>query len=211
MFCFPSFSLQSIIPFLHSFLSRASMLSLHKETSLMWKGRGITYGTSADKSFEVHPSERAAREPYALSVFWGTDHTQSKLVWSPVTLLCCVSAANPQGTLEKVEVATSQPRPHSPGVLISLLSGRALSGPESSYCTGKWLQHVPFPLEIYLQCVWFQKEGGTPKTSKHFVPMCKKATRKIAMKSLPDGKALSQESKKSQATWEKTFPYVMLL
>lgn len=211
MFCLTSSSLQSIMLFLHSFLSRASMLSLHKEMSLMWKERGITYGTSADKSFEVHPSESAAREPDALSVFWQTEHSQSKFSWLPVAPQSRVLAANPQGTLEKVEAAISQPRLHSPGVLISLPSGRALSGPESSCCMGKWLQHIPFPLEIYLQCVWFQKEGGTLKTSKHFLPMCKKATRKIALKSLPDGKALPQESGKSPGTREKTFTYVKML
>uniref|UniRef100_A0A663DMR3 Uncharacterized protein n=1 Tax=Aquila chrysaetos chrysaetos TaxID=223781 RepID=A0A663DMR3_AQUCH len=31
----------------------------------------------------------------------------------------------------------------------------ALSGPEKSYRTGKWLQHVPLPLEISIQGVWF--------------------------------------------------------
>lgn len=176
--------------------------------SLMWKERGITYGTSADKSFEVHPSESAAREPDALSVFWWTDHSQSKFSWLPVAPQSCVLAANPQGTLEKVEVAISQPRLHSPGVLISLPSGRALSGPESSYCMDKWLQHIPFPLEIYLQRVWFQKEGGTPKTSKHFCQCARKQQGRLLWNLCQMGKPfpknpenLQPHGKKPSLTW----------
>lgn len=193
-FCLTSFSLQSFMCFLHSFLCRASALSLHVQWCC-WLGNNMELHTALLQTDhlryilqQAHPRSR---------VLYLCDSGQSRL---PLLNLCSHHwhLCDPwEGWSSPLIMSPLFPRSGDNPSLAKgfiwtweLLSHRqvvtACTSPAGDLHSGCLFP----PLHTSLAG---QKDGGPPKPLKHFVPICKKATRRLVRKSLPDGKTLHQE------------------
>lgn len=183
--------------FLHSFLCRACYHCEHRvvaDLEAMWNWvQHFCRQTIWDVPFRTFT--QGAK--HFIPVIWGRALPSSKLLQSPVA---------PLEPLRRFKWPSHNVASAPRGVLINFSLQKPLSGPENfilhrqtvAVCTpptADTLSELGSPVVIPSPACQpgRQKGGGTPKPSKHFVTICKKATRTIVMKSLPDGKDLHQE------------------